>query len=87
MWSQLYNAREGKKGVSKDNAFLYKKNEKGVCRLVLPRTFDMNGKNYLQDAIKEAHDITAHGGVEKTLKWSTKNSFASHFQGSLRNTW
>jgi len=29
MWSQLYNAIEGKKGVSKDNRFLYKKNEKG----------------------------------------------------------
>jgi len=27
MWSQLYNAPEGKKGVSKDNGFLYKKNE------------------------------------------------------------
>ena len=29
----------------------------------------MNDKNYLEDAIKEAHDATAHGGVEKTLKW------------------
>jgi len=28
MWSQLYNAPEGKKGVSKENGFLYKKNEK-----------------------------------------------------------
>jgi len=28
MWSQLYNAAEGKKGVSKDNEFLHKKNEK-----------------------------------------------------------
>jgi len=27
MWSQLYNAPEGKKGVSKDNGFWYKKNE------------------------------------------------------------
>jgi len=66
--SQLYNAPEGKKGVSKDNGFLYKKNEKGEWRLVLPSTCDMNGKNYLEDAIKEAHDGTAHGGVEKTLK-------------------
>jgi len=31
----------------------------------------MNGKNYLEDAIKEAHDATAHGGVGKTLKWLT----------------
>jgi len=29
MWSQLYNSPEGKKGVTKDNGFLYKKNEKG----------------------------------------------------------
>jgi len=29
MWSQLYNAQQGKKGVRKDNGFLYKKNEKG----------------------------------------------------------
>jgi len=34
MWSQLYNAPEGKKGVRKDNGFLYKENEKGEWRLV-----------------------------------------------------
>jgi len=42
MWSQLYNAPEGKKGVSKDNGFLYKKNEKGDWSLALPSMFDMN---------------------------------------------
>jgi len=42
MWSQIYNAPEGKKGVSKDNGFLYKKNETGEWRLVLPSTLDMN---------------------------------------------
>jgi len=68
MWSQLHNPPEGKKGVSKDNGFLYKKNEKGEWRLVLPSTFDMNGKNYLENAIKDAHDATAHGGVEKTAE-------------------
>jgi len=51
MWSQLYNAPEGKKGESKDNRFLYKKNEKGELRLVLPNTFYMNGKNYFEDVI------------------------------------
>jgi len=55
--------------VRKDKGFLYKKNEKGEWRLVLLSTFDMNSKNYLEDAIKEAHDATAHGAVEKTLKW------------------
>jgi len=79
MWSQIYNAREGKKGVSKDNGFLYKKNEKGEWRLVLLSMFDMNGKNYLEDAIKEAHDATAHGGVEKTLKWLTDKFICQPF--------
>ena len=69
IWSQRYNAPQGKKGISKDNGYLYKKNEKGECRLVLPSTFNMNYSNWLQAAIKEAHDATAHGGVEKTLKW------------------
>jgi len=41
MWSQLYNAPEGEKGVSKDKRFLYKKNEKGELRLVLPSTFGL----------------------------------------------
>jgi len=58
---------------------LYKKNEKGEWRLVLPSTFNMNGKNYLEDAIKEAHDATAHGGVEKTLKWSTDKFICQPF--------
>jgi len=69
MWSQLHNAPQGKKGVNKDNGFLSKQNEKGEWRLVLPSTFDMNGKNYLEAATKEAHDATAYGGVEKMLKW------------------
>jgi len=71
MWSQLYNVPQGKKGVSKDNGFLYKKNERGAYRLVLARTFNLNSKNNLETAINEAHDATAHGGVEKTLKWLT----------------
>jgi len=67
--SQLCNAPEGKKGVSEDNGFLYKKNKKEEWRLVLPSTFDMNSKNYLEESIKEAYDATAYGGVEKTLRW------------------
>ena len=85
-WSQLYNAPEGKKGVSKDNGFLYKKNEKGEWRLVLPSTFNMNGKNYLEDAIKEAHDATAHGGVEKTLKWLTDKFICQPFSRLVKES-
>jgi len=47
---------------------LYKKNDKGEWRLVLPRTFNMNSKNYLEAAIKETYDATAHGGVKKIWK-------------------
>jgi len=79
IWSQHYNAPEGKQGVSKDNGFLYKKNEKGEWRLVLPSTFDMNGKNYLEDANKEAHDAMPHGRVEKTLKWLTDKFICQPF--------
>jgi len=79
MWSQLYNGPEGKKGVSKDNGFLYKKNEKGEWSLVLPSTFDMNGKNYLEDAIKESHDATAHRGVKRTLKSLTDKFICQPF--------
>jgi len=79
MWSQLYHAPEGKKGVRKENGFLHKKHEKVQWRLVLPSTFDMNGKNYLEDGIKEAHDATVHGGVEKTLKWLTDKFICQPF--------
>jgi len=71
MWSQLYNAPQGKKELSTDTGFLYKKKEKGEWRLVLASTFEMNGKKYLEAIIKQAHDATAHAGVEKTLKWWT----------------
>jgi len=31
----------------------------------------MNGKNYIEAAIKEAHNAIANREVEKTLKWLT----------------
>jgi len=39
----------------------------------------MNGKNHLEDAIKEAHDATGHGGVEETLKWLTDKIICQPF--------
>jgi len=71
IWSQLYNAPQETKGVSKDNRFLYERNESGEWRLVLISTFDLNGKDYLEGGIKGDQDVTVHGGVEKTLKWLT----------------
>jgi len=64
---------QGKKGVSKDNGFLHKKHEKGEWRLILRTKFDMNGKNYLEATIKEAHEATGPGRVEKILKLLTDN--------------
>ncbi|HEY4153194.1 MAG TPA: hypothetical protein VGM38_07715, partial [Pseudolysinimonas sp.] len=46
-------------------------NDKGEWRMILPSSFHMNGKNYLEIGIKEAHDTIAHGGFENTLKWLT----------------
>jgi len=39
----------------------------------------MKGKNYLEDAIKEAYDAMAHGGVEKMLKWLTDKFICQPF--------
>jgi len=64
---QVYNATKEKKGVSKHNTFLYKKNEKAESRLVLPSTFEMKSKYYIEARIKEAHDAMPHGRLEKTL--------------------
>jgi len=68
-----------KKGVSKDNGFLYKKNNERRMEASFPSTFNMNGKNYLEDAIKEAHDATVHSGVEKRLKWLTDKYICQPF--------
>jgi len=68
MWSQLYNAPERKKGVSKDNGFLCRKNEKEDWGLALLSTFDKNGKNYFEEAINKANDATAHSGIGKMFK-------------------
>jgi len=85
MWSQLYNAPEGKKVVGKDNGILFKKNNKGERRLVLPSTFDMNGKNSLEDAIKQAYNAMAHGEVEKILKLLTDKLICQLFSRLVKD--
>ena len=37
-------------------------------RLVLPRTFNAEGNNFLAIGIAEAHVATAHTGIKKTMK-------------------
>jgi len=39
----------------------------------------MKGKNYLEDTIKETHNATAHGRVEKTLKCLTNKFICQPF--------
>ena len=50
------------------NRFLYVKKKDKEWTLVLPGTFKFDSKNYLELAIAEAYDATAHGGIEKTMK-------------------
>jgi len=44
----------------------------------------MNGKTYLEAPIKEAHDDTAHGEVEKTWKWLTQKFICQPFSRLIR---
>jgi len=67
-----------------ENGFLYKQNEKGEWRLVLPGTFYMNSKDYLEATIKEANYATAHGRVEKTLKCLTHKFLCQPFSRLLK---
>jgi len=46
--------------------------------------FDLNGKKYLEAAIEEAHEATAHGGVEKTLKWLTDEFICRPFSSLFK---
>ena len=50
------------------NRFLYVQNLNKQWRLVLPSTFNMEVKNFLEIAIAEPHAATAHGGIEKIPK-------------------
>jgi len=58
---------------------MYKKKEKAEWRLVLPSTFNLNSKNYPEAAIKEGHDATARGGVDKRFKWLTEKFICQPF--------
>ena len=44
----------------------------------------MIGKNYLEDAIKEAHDGMAHVGVDKMQKWLTDKYICQPFSSLVK---
>ena len=62
--------------------FLYVQNLNKQWRLVLPSTFNVEGKNFLEIAISEAHATTAHVRIQKTMKALTDKfeyqSFSCH---------
>ena len=66
---------------------MYKKNENGEWRLVLANTFHINGKNLVEEAMTEVHSATAHGGVEKTLKWLTDKFICQPFSRLIKEYW
>ena len=49
------------------NRFLYVQNMKQEWSLVLPGTFNVKGKNFLEIVIMDSHAATAHGRIEKTM--------------------
>ena len=52
----------------------------GEWRLVIPTTFaEVEGKNYLELLLQEAHEATAHGGIEKTMKYLTDRYMHQEF--------
>ena len=61
------------------NGFLHVQNLNKEWGLVLPSTFNAEGKNSLEIAIVELHVATTHGGIEKTMK-----AFTDKFEYLLR---
>ena len=68
VWKYIYAAPEkSRKTIQHRNGFLYIHNLKKQLRLVLPTTFNVKSKNFLEIAFAEAHVTTAHGGIWKTI--------------------
>jgi len=54
-------------------------------KLVLPTSFDYNGKNFLEIAIQEAYDARAHVGIEKTMKALTDKFMCQSFSTLVKD--
>ena len=69
IWKDIYTGPEmSSKNMKHRNVFLCLQNLNKQWRLVLPSTFNVEGKNFLEIAKAEAHAVTAYGGIEKTIK-------------------
>ena len=77
VWKDIY-ATPNPGHNSIQDGFLYCRPDK-QWKLVLATSFDYNGNNFLEIAIQEAHDATAHGGIEKTMKALTDKFMCQSF--------
>ena len=69
IWKDICAGPEKSRKNMKDrNGFLYVQNLNKQWRLILPSTFNGEGKNFLEIAIAEAHAAAAHGRIKKTIK-------------------
>jgi len=83
VWKDIY-ATPNLTHHSIRDGFLYCRPDK-QWKLVLPTSFVYNGKNFLEIAIQEAHDATAHGGVEKTMKTLTDKFMCQSFSTLVKD--
>ena len=76
IWKDIYAAPEkSRKHMKYRNGYLYVQNLNSQWRLVLPGTFNAEGKNLLEIAIAEAHAATVYVEIGKTMRGLT-NKFA-----------
>ena len=73
IWKDIYIVPEKSwMNMKHGNGFLYVQNLNKQCRLVLPRTFNVEDKKFLEMVIAEAHAVTVHGGIKKIMKAPTE---------------
>jgi len=83
VWKDIY-ATPNPRHHSIQDGFLYCKPDT-QWKLVLPTSFDHNSKNFLQIAIQEAQDATAHGGFETTMKALTDKFMYQSFSTLVKD--
>ena len=85
IWTDINAGPEKSRKNMKDrNGFLYVQNLNKQWSLVLPSTFNTEGKNFLEIAIAKGHAATAHGGIKKTIKALTDKFECQSFSCLVR---
>ena len=84
-WKYIYAAlQESRKNMKDRNGFLDVEKLNKQWRLVLPSTFNAEGKNFLEIAIAKPHAATARGGIENTMKALTNKFEYQSFSRPVR---